>query len=141
MNQKSDKQIRKFAKAAAKGQSLKIAMLDAGYSLSTARRGKAALSGPMLEALARESAKLEALGENISPERQENLVRGRLVLNTLHGKDEGVQSAKLLGSDRRVSMWEPESRVGVIVLQPPPIKEPKHAVPILGPYEPDVECS
>ena len=44
----------------------------------------------MWEALARESDKLELLGRKISPEKQENLVRGRLVLNTLRGRDNGA---------------------------------------------------
>ena len=111
MNQKSPKEIKRFASAVSKGHSLQRAMLDAGYAPSTARRGKAGLSKPMWEALARESNKLELLGRKISPERQENLVRGRLVLNTLRGRDNGSQSAKLLGADRRISMWQPESQV------------------------------
>ena len=120
MNRKSTKEIKRFASAVSKGCSLQRAMLDAGYSPSTARRGKAALSKPMLEALARESSKLELLGRKISPERQESLVRGRLVLNTLRGRDDGTQSAKLLGADRRISMWQVDSQVGLVVLQAPP---------------------
>ena len=108
-------------------------MLEAGYAPSTARRGKAALSHPMWEALARESNKLELLGRKISPERQANLVRGRLVLNTLRGQDNGAQSAKLLGADRRISMWQPDSQRGVLVLQCPPIPRIEHEVPLLGP--------
>jgi hypothetical protein len=110
-------------------------MLDAGYAPSTARRGRAALSQPMWEALARESNKLELLGRKISPERQENLVRGRLVLNTLRGRDNGSQSAKLLGSDRRIAMWQPENQVGLVVLQAPQVRKIGHAVPLLPPIE------
>ena len=55
MNQKSPKEIKRFASAVSKGHSLQRAMLDAGYAPSTARRGKAGLSKPMWEALARES--------------------------------------------------------------------------------------
>jgi hypothetical protein len=67
MNQKSPKQIRKFASAIYKGHSLQSAMLDAGYSPSTARRGKAALSKPLLEALARETHMLQLLGRMNQP--------------------------------------------------------------------------
>jgi hypothetical protein len=94
-------------------------MLKAGYSPTTAKRGKAALSKPLLAALASESAKLAELGKLLSPEQQENLVRGRLALNTIQGKDNGTQSAKLLGSDKRVGMFTPDHLTGVIVLQCP----------------------
>lgn len=114
-------------------------MLEGGYAPATAKRGKAALSKPMWEALAVESGKLELLGRKISPERQRNLVRGRLVLNTLRGRDDGSQSAKIPGSDKRVSMWQNESQSGLIVLQAPQIREIRHEVPILPPLEPEAE--
>lgn len=119
VNQKPAKHLKKFAQAVRRGDSLQGAMLKAGYSPATAKRGKAALSKPMLAALASESAKLAELGKLLSPEHQENLVRGRLALNTIQGKDNGVQSAKLLGSDKRVSMWRDDALTGVIVLQVP----------------------
>lgn len=98
----------------------------------------------MLEALARESSKLELLGRKISPERQENLVRGRLVLNTLCGRDDGTQSAKLLGADRRISMWQADSQVGLVVSQAPPqmmvsSSRIKHEVPLLPDDQPEEE--
>ncbi len=94
-------------------------MTEAGYSESTAKRGKAALSKPMLAALAEQGAQLEYLGGAVTPEQQEKIVRGRLLLNTFRGKDEAVQSAKLLGADRRVAMWKDDSVKGIIVLQCP----------------------
>ncbi len=120
MNAKSPRQLQQFAKAVANGDTLQNAMISAGYSKSTAKRGKASLSKPMLAALVTESSRLAELGKIISPEHQENLVRGRLVLNTVRGKDEGVQSAKLLGSDKTVAMWKNDSIAGLIVLQLPP---------------------
>ena len=119
VNQKPAQQLRTFAQAVRNGDSLQNAMLKAGYSPTTAKRGKAALSKPMLAALASESAKLAELGKLLSPEQQENLVRGRLALNTIQGKDNGTQSAKLLGSDKRVGMFTPDQLTGVIVLQVP----------------------
>ena len=139
MNQKGPKQIKRFARGIGRGLSIRRAMLEAGYSPSTANRGKAALSKPMVEALAAERSKLEALGRKISPERQQNLVRGRLVLNVMRGKDDGAQSARLLGADKRISMWQPDSRVGMVVLQPPPIPVIKHKVEILPPLHSDEE--
>ena len=50
---------------------------------------------------------------------QQDLVRGRLVENTIRGKDSGSMSAKILGSDKRVNMWTPEQRNNVLILQAP----------------------
>ena len=133
MNQKSPKQIRGFASAIAKGHSLQSAMLQAGYAPSTARRGKAALSKPMWQALARETQMLQLLARKISREQQENLVRGRLVQNVITGRDDAVQSARQLGADRRISMWQSESQTGLIVLQAPLIRPVGHPVPLLPP--------
>jgi hypothetical protein len=127
MNQKSPRQIKRFASAIYKGHSLQCAMLEAGYSPSTARRGRAALSKPMLEALAREWNKLELLGRRIGPEQQENLVRGRLVQNVITGRDDAVQSARQLGADKRITMWQADSQVGLVVIkapEPPKLERP-----------------
>ena len=85
----------------------------------------------MWEALAREWNKLESLGRGISAERQENLVPGRLVLNVITGKDDAVQSARQLGADKRISMWQPNSQVGLVVLQAPDVRKIKHHVPLV----------
>lgn len=107
-------------------------MLAAGYSQSTAKRGKASLSKPMLNALVKQGAQLEYLGGLVSAERQEKIVRGRLLLNTFRGKDEAVQSVKLLGSDRRVAMWRDDAITGVIVLHmPPSLANEKASIPVL----------
>jgi hypothetical protein len=131
MNTKSRKQLQQFAKAVANGDTLQKAMISAGYSESTAKRGKASLSKPMLAALAKQGAQLEYLGGLVSPEQQEKIVRGRLLLNTFHGKDEGVQSAKLLGSDKRVSMWKDDAITGVIVLRCQASLSCEQSIPVL----------
>lgn len=61
--------------------------------------------------------KLEKLGETLTAQQQENTVRGALLANVAAGKDQAVNSLKLLGSDRRVGMWQPDSASGVIVIQ------------------------
>jgi hypothetical protein len=77
------------------------------------------------------------LGRDLSPEDQMAMVRGRLLENTIIGTDAGGQSAKQLGADKRISMWQPDSQVGVVILgTPPEIKPLKHEVPWL---EPDPE--
>jgi len=62
---------------------------------------------------------LIAVGRNMTPETQEHLVRGRLAVNTIQGKDDGSQSAKSLGSDRRVNMWTLDTQIGAIILNCP----------------------
>jgi len=62
---------------------------------------------------------LAAMGAQITAKMQEDLVRGRLAQNVISGKDGGSHSAKLLGSDRRVSMFTPEQQAGVIIINAP----------------------
>ena len=59
------------------------------------------------------------LGSAIGAVDQEALVRGWLVLNVIQGTDKGVASAKALGSDKRVSMWQLESHQGVVIVNMP----------------------
>jgi len=93
----------------------------------------------MWQALSREWNKLELLGRKISPERQENLDRGRLVQNVITGKDDAVQSAKQLGADKRMTMWQADSQVGLVVLAAPPIPKIDHDVEILPPIHDDTQ--
>jgi hypothetical protein len=46
-------------------------------------------------------------------------VRGRLVDNIVKGKDGGAMSAKILGSDTELNLWQPEFQQGLIILQAP----------------------
>jgi hypothetical protein len=74
---------------------------------------------------------LEKLGAAITPEQQERLVRGKLLKNLLSGKDESTQSAKMLGSERRVGMFGADTQVGIILAMPKaPLPELKvHVLP------------
>jgi hypothetical protein len=73
------------------------------------------------------------MGEELTPERQQNAIRGRLYENVILGVDKGVQSAKVLGADKRVSMWQPDVQTGLVVLQAPKLRDIKHPVPWLEP--------
>jgi len=42
-----------------------------------------------------------------------------------------MQSAKQLGADKRISMWQPDSQVGMVVLAAPPVPKIKHPIPII----------
>jgi len=74
------------------------------------------------QALAAHGKLLAELGGNLTVREQENLVRGRLVLNTIRGMDGGTPSAKILGSEKRVSMWQSDIQRGLVILNSPKVE-------------------
>ena len=78
---------------------------------------------PLAAAYAREVERLKNLPVP-APEIRAHILRSKLIENVANGKDEAVQSLKLLGQDKEVSMWQPESAQGVIVVVPPPKADP-----------------
>jgi len=118
---KTAEQHKDFARAIAGGAKIVPALIQAGYTRKQAKKGWAIVnrSKGLRDALAEQGKLLRELGSNISVQDQENLVRGRLVLNTIQGSDKGVASAKTLGSDKRVAMWQPEIQQGIVIINPP----------------------
>lgn len=56
------------------------------------------------------------------------------------GRDDGVRSARQLGAEKRVAMWQRDSQVGMVVLKAPEVRKMKHHVPLLPPiYEDEDE--
>lgn len=70
------------------------------------------------------------MGRDLTPEDQDAIVRGRLLANVIIGTDKGTMSAKVLGSDKRISMWQADAQVGMVILKPPPIPKIDHEVPL-----------
>lgn len=105
------------AELAAREKPIQTIMLENGYSPTVARLGIAGVPRTVLALMPKES-NLIALGQ-INADQQEELVRGRLVYNTLTGSDKGVLSAKALGSDRRVNMFTPDVQTGIVVIAGP----------------------
>ena len=130
---------RKVAEGLLKGQTSAAALREAGYSANTVHHSKSAINKTIRAALRAMGGHYIKLGKDLTPEEQELLVRGMLVENVLLKTDAGVQSAKQLGADKRVSMWRADSQVGVIVLQPPPVPKINHGVPLLPPLDSDEE--
>ena len=120
---------KQVAQNLAKGMSIRGAMMDAGYTANQSRNGPRSLNKMIWTELKTVSRKYIDLGRCLNAEEQECLVRGRLMENTIKGTDKGVMSAKQLGADKRVSMWVPDSQVGLVVLQAPEPREVKHSVP------------
>ena len=97
---------------------IEAALLEGGYTPRQSKKGLACVPNAVWRKMGKNAKKLIKLGE-VDPKMQEKIVRGRLVENTLKGKDGGTMSAKVLGSDKRVNMWTPEQQNNVLILQAP----------------------
>ena len=75
-------------------------------------------SVPLAAAYAQEIERLKDFP--IPPaEMRAQIVRAKLLENVRDNRDNAVQSLKLLGLDREVSLWQPENAKGIIVVQLP----------------------
>lgn len=111
------------------GKSLKASFEEAGYSPAQARKGKAllterkSLAKAFLRERQRQVRRFAALGNGLTPEEQEALVRGVLVDSALRGEDGSGRgrnrAAELLGRDRRVNMFTADLAVGIVALPVP----------------------
>jgi hypothetical protein len=115
---KTPEQHKKLARLLSNDTPVTKALVAAGWSPAQAAKGWEAVPDVVLVKLPAKAKKLIALGKTDKDTRR-NLVRGRLVSNTISGRDGGSMSAKILGSDKELSMWEAESQTGVVVLSAP----------------------
>jgi hypothetical protein len=132
---KTAQQHQEFARAFVAGTPLTKALVLAGYSPKQAKKGMVIVnrSNGLRQAIAAQGKLLADLGSTITVQQRANLVRGRLVLNTIRGTDKGTPSAKALGSDKRVSMWQPEIQSGIVVLSAPAVlQDPEVRKRMLG---------
>ena len=102
------------------GKPIRTALLDAGYSQASANQGMARIkrSLPLAAAYAQEVERLKNLPVPPAQARAQ-IVRAKLLENVANNRDDAVQSLKLLGQDRELSMWQPDFQSGVIVLSVP----------------------
>lgn len=117
---KVTKNLQAFKRNFRQTGSVRSSALAAGYSKNTANMGLKSLPKSLQTYILTRRKKLEKLallGASVSEKEQENTVRGALLANVAAGKDQAVNSLKLLGQDKRVSMFTPESTTGVIVIQ------------------------
>src|SRR6185369_15827136 len=110
----SKKDPKAFTEAIKSGETIGKALMAAGYSEKVARKGRDGIPQHMMQALLKEGIKL---GQSITPQDQEQLIRGKLLENALMGNDKAVQSLKLLGQDKRVNMFTADSAAGVVAIQ------------------------
>ena len=121
---------RKVARALRRGATDREALLEAGYSESSAQKGitdmkkrTPALAQAIQEESVQEAREFNARqGQPLGKEEKVQLVDGVLIRNALHGEGEAKGStfaAKTLGQTRAVNMFEPDLQVGVFSMEVP----------------------
>jgi hypothetical protein len=115
---KTPAQHKKLASLLAQDIPVGEALRSAGWSARQSAKGWDAVPDKVMVKLPKKAKHLMALGKT-DKESRKNLVRGRLVDNIVKGKDGGAMSAKILGSDNDLNMWQPEFQQGLIILQAP----------------------
>jgi hypothetical protein len=117
LSTRTDEQIDAFVKVIERNGPMNEALLAAGYTPAQAKKGKAKLPAVLVRALIEHGGRrYMEMGQALSAQEQELIVRGRLLANAISGKDQAVKSLELMGKDRRVNMFTPDSQVGIIVL-------------------------
>jgi hypothetical protein len=116
---KTPTQYKKLASLLGQEVPVGQALRQAGWSERQSMEGWDAVPGAVLVQLPKKATKLIALGKSVGKEERKALVRGRFMTNTIQDKDGGAQSAKILGSDSELNMWQPEFAQGLIVIQAP----------------------
>ena len=116
---KTKQQHEKLAKLLDAGTPVCAALEQAGWSPTQAAKGTSKIPQAVYSMLSKKAKGLITLGRETGKEDRKSLVLGRLIENVTQGKDKGAMSAKILGSDRELNLWSPDSQTGVIILQQP----------------------
>jgi len=102
------------------GNTLRQAMLKAGYSEGRANRGIAGVPKVVIEKLARRGLHFAGLAEAYGNEdKRRDLVRGALVSNVLNGKDTATKSLELLGRDTALGMFRNDANMLAVQINIP----------------------
>jgi hypothetical protein len=117
---KSKAQHEKLAKLLEDGTPVCSVLEQAGWSHTSASKGIAKVPLKVFGMLSKKTQRFIKLGKETEKEDRKHLIRGRLIHNVTEGTDKGAMSAKILGSDSELNMWQPEIHAGMIVLQVPP---------------------
>lgn len=114
--QKTPEQYAKLAELLGANTPVCQALEQAGWSKNQALKGWQKVPAVVIAMLPKPMQKLIDLGRKTNPDDRRNLVLGRLVENVTTGTDKGAMSAKILGSERDLNMWQPDQLAGVIIL-------------------------
>ncbi len=121
---------RQVASALRRGATDREALLEAGYSAASAKKGITNMQREvpaLAQAIHDESMKqarelIAQQGRKLNKEELEQLVETVLIRNSLNGEEDRKGSsyaAKLLGSLSRVNLFEPDISVGVLAMEVP----------------------
>ncbi len=95
------------------------ALREAGWSERQSHKGWEAVPEAVLAQLPKKARRLVTLGKDTDKETRKHIVRGRLLQNAIQGKDGGAMSAKILGSESELNMWQPEFQQGLVIINVP----------------------
>ena len=116
---KTPQQYKKLGSLLAMDTPVGEALRAAGWSQRQSMKGWDAVPDRVLAQLPKKAQRLVALGKNTDKNTRKHIVRGRLLQNAIQGKDGGAMSAKILGSDSELNMWQPDIQAGLVVLTMP----------------------
>ncbi len=131
---------RQVASALRRGATDREALLEAGYSAASAKKGITNMQREvpaLAQAIHDESMKqarelISQQGRKLNKEELEQLVEAVLVRNSINGEGEQKGSsyaAKLLGSLSRVNLFEPDTTFSVLSLQVPAEWKDRYSLP------------
>ncbi len=131
---------RRVASALRKGATDREALLEAGYSEASAKKGITNMQREvpaLAEAINDESMKqarelIAQQGRKLNKEELEQLVEAVLIRNSVNGEGDRKGSsyaAKLLGSLSRVNLFEPDMSVNPLFLSVPPEWKDRYSLP------------
>jgi len=104
------------------GASYQDALLHAGYSPKTAKSGRSAVPAAMWDEIVSLGRAYAAIGSKLDLAEVSNRIKGRLYVNAIAGKSDGNEACKLLGTHKDHQLFQPDSQIGVIVLQAPKLE-------------------
>jgi hypothetical protein len=116
---KTPQQHAKLASLLAQDVPVGEALRTAGWSDRQSAKGWEAVPDAVFTKLPKKMQRLVSLGKNTDKDTRKHIIRGRLLDNAIQGRDGGAQSAKILGSETDLNMWQPEINQGIIVLNAP----------------------
>lgn len=116
---KTKEQLKQAAIAILNDEPVSAALRGIGYSESTIKMGKAAIPKALWAEIAAQGKEMGRIGKAFDPEAVESVIEGRLARNTILGKSDGNEAAKLWGSMKKHQLFQADSMTGVIVLQAP----------------------
>jgi hypothetical protein len=124
----TEEMAEKAAEGVARGLSARWAPEEAGFPPSTVRNSTRGINKTIWAKFKGKKQYYIELGRDHSRGAREAEPRPA-GMDTIVGTDKGVMSAKQLGADKRIAMWQPISQVGMVVIKAPEVPKIGHRRP------------